>query len=69
MPPADLPDSGGQDLTPRQRKIVEVITDSIRRDGYSPTYREIGEAAGLASTSSVAYQVVSAREEGVPEPR
>lgn len=31
--------------------------DSIQSRGYSPSYREIGEAVGLASTSSVAHQM------------
>jgi repressor LexA len=51
------PDMTGPDLTPRQRKIIQVIGDSMRRYGYAPTMREIGEAAGLASTSSVSYQL------------
>jgi repressor LexA len=51
------PDMTGPDLTPRQRKIIQVIGDSMRRYGYAPTLREIGEAAGLASTSSVSYQL------------
>ena len=46
-----------RELTPRRRKIVEVIDDSVRRHGYAPSMREIGEAVGLASTSSVAYQL------------
>jgi repressor LexA len=57
MRSAESPDMTGQDLTSRQRKIVQVIEDSVQRRGYSPTLREIGEAAGLASTSSVAYQL------------
>jgi repressor LexA len=47
----------GADLTPRQWKIVQVIADSNRRHGYGPTYREIGDAVGLASISSVSYQL------------
>jgi repressor LexA len=47
----------GRRMTPRRRKIVEVIDDSVRRNGYAPSMREIGEAVGLASTSSVAYQL------------
>ena len=50
-------DRAARDLTPRQRRIVEVIEDSVRCHGYAPTLREIGDAAGLASTSSVAYQL------------
>jgi repressor LexA len=48
---------GRPDLTARQCAIIQVIQDSVQRDGYAPTVREIGEAAGLASTSSVAYQL------------
>jgi len=51
------PDPGGRRLTARRRRIVEVIDDSVRRNGYAPSMREIGEAVGLASTSSVSYQL------------
>jgi repressor LexA len=61
---AEPPDMTGQDLTSRQRKIVQVIEDSVQRRGYSPTLREIGEAAGLASTSSVAYQLSRLEKKG-----
>src|SRR5919199_821891 len=40
-------------LTPRQRKILEVIRDSVQQRGYPPSMREIGEAVQLTSTSSV----------------
>jgi repressor LexA len=52
------------DLTPRQRKIVQIIEDSIRLHGYPPTLREIGDAAGLASTSSVSHQLSSLQKKG-----
>jgi repressor LexA len=45
------------DLTQRQRKVVEAIEWFTQCRGYPPTLREIGEAVGLASASSVAYQV------------
>ena len=64
MRSAESPDITGQDLTSRQRKIVQVIEDSMQRRGYSPTLREIGEAAGLASTSSVAYQLSRLEKRG-----
>ena len=64
MRSAESPDMTGQDLTSRQRKIVQVIEDSLQRRGYSPTLREIGEAAGLASTSSVAYQLSRLEKKG-----
>lgn len=52
-----LPDSDDADLTPRQRHILAVIRDSVAHRGYPPSVREIGEAVGLASASSVAYQL------------
>jgi repressor LexA len=53
-----------QELTPRRRRIVQVIEDSFRRNGYAPSMREIGQAAGLASTSSVAYQLSVLERDG-----
>lgn len=44
-------------LTWRQRKILQAIRDSVRRRGYPPSMREIAEAVGLISTSSVSYQL------------
>ena len=54
---AEPSNPAGRGLTPGRRKIVEVIDDSVRRNGDSPSMREIGEAVGLASTSSVSYQL------------
>jgi len=53
-----------RELTPRRRRIVQVIEDSVQRKGYAPSMREIGEATGLASTSSVAYQLSVLEKEG-----
>src|ERR1700757_2596045 len=44
-------------LTWRQRKVLQVIRDSVQRHGYPPSMREIAKAVGLTSTSSVAYQL------------
>ena len=46
-PMADVP------LTDRQRQILEVIEANLRERGYPPTVREIGEAVGLTSPSTV----------------
>jgi repressor LexA len=54
---AQSPDMTGPGLTLRQCKIIQFIEDSAQRCGYAPTLREIGAAAGLASTSSVSYQL------------
>jgi repressor LexA len=40
-------------LTPRQRGILEVIERNMRDHGYPPSVREIGEAVGLTSPSTV----------------
>ncbi|WP_153504913.1 transcriptional repressor LexA [Cumulibacter manganitolerans] len=51
-------------LTVRQRKIMEVIRSAIERQGYPPSVREIGEAVGLASPSSVAHQLRQLQAKG-----
>src|SRR5438270_75565 len=56
-------DSAG--LTPRQRKVLEVIRDSVQRRGYPPSVREIGEAVGLKSPSSVAHQLGVLQRKGL----
>lgn len=64
MTSAKSPDAVGPGLTPRQRRIIEVIEDSVQRCGYAPTMREIAEAAGLASTSSVSHQLSVLQQKG-----
>jgi repressor LexA len=51
-------------LTWRQRKVLQVIRDSVQRRGYPPSMREIGEAVGLTSTSSVSYQLSTLQKRG-----
>jgi repressor LexA len=41
------------DLTARQQQILEVVDAHLARHGYPPTVREIGEAVGLTSSSTV----------------
>lgn len=54
-----LPDGpvDAEGLTPRQRRILEVIRDDLVSRGYPPTVREIADRAGLASSSSAAHQL------------
>jgi repressor LexA len=54
----------GPNLTARQRKIIQAIEDSTQRSGYPPTLREIAGAAGLASLSSVSYQLTTLEKKG-----
>ncbi len=44
-------------LSEKQRAILSVIQASVARRGYPPSMREIGEAVGLSSLSSVAHQL------------
>lgn len=41
------------DLSPRQRDILDIIKKEITLKGYPPSVREIGEAVGLTSSSTV----------------
>jgi repressor LexA len=52
------------DLTARQRRILEFIRDWVGEHGYPPSVREIGEAVGLVSPSSVAYQLKELEKKG-----
>jgi repressor LexA len=51
-------------LTPRQREILEFIDRQMRERGYPPSVREIGEAVGLTSPSSVHAQLNSLQRLG-----
>lgn len=62
----DFPDPADENsgLSERQRRILDVIRDSVERRGYPPSVREIGEAVGLTSTSSVAHQLSTLEKKG-----
>jgi len=51
-------------LTERQRTILNVIRTSVTNRGYPPSIREIGDAVGLTSTSSVAHQLRTLERKG-----
>src|SRR2546425_9827445 len=53
------------DLTPRQRRIIDHIRKTVRARGYPPTVREIGEAVGLTSSSSVHSQIANLERRGL----
>jgi ABC-2 type transport system ATP-binding protein len=44
-------------LSPKQHAILEMIQNSVASRGYPPSMREIGDAVGLASLSSVTHQL------------
>src|ERR671919_260463 len=53
------------DLTARQQRIVEFIRRTVLERGYPPTVREIGEAVGLTSSSSVHAQLANLQRKGL----
>ena len=60
--PDGPPDATG--LTPRQQRILAHLKDFMERRGYPPSMREIGDAVGLTSSSSVAHQLKVLEEKG-----
>jgi len=56
--------SSAASLTERQRTILNVIRTSVTSRGYPPSIREIGDAVGLTSTSSVAHQLRTLERKG-----
>ncbi|MFL4473970.1 transcriptional repressor LexA [Paeniglutamicibacter sp. MACA_103] len=51
------PRRDAKSLTIRQKKVLETIQRSVSSNGYPPSMREIGDAVGLASLSSVTHQL------------
>ncbi|MEP6631541.1 MAG: transcriptional repressor LexA [Lapillicoccus sp.] len=65
----EMPERGAEGglaagLTVRQRRVLEVIRNSVDRRGYPPSLREIGEWVGLTSPSSVAHQLAALERKG-----
>ncbi|HUG89000.1 MAG TPA: transcriptional repressor LexA [Actinomycetota bacterium] len=53
------------DITPRQQRILDFIRATVQERGYPPTVREIGEAVGLTSSSSVHAQLSNLQRKGL----
>ncbi|MEU8225297.1 transcriptional repressor LexA [Kribbella sp. NPDC048915] len=51
-------------LSERQQRILVVIRDWVTRYGYAPSSRQIGEAVGLRSSSSVSKHLAALEERG-----
>jgi repressor LexA len=61
---SSMPEVFSPDLTTRQRRIMEFLRRWGEEHGYPPSVREIGEAVGLVSPSSVAYQLKALERKG-----
>jgi repressor LexA len=51
-------------LSERQRQVLEYIDRSVRERGYPPSVREIGEAVGLSSPSTVHAHLAALQDKG-----
>ncbi|GAA4898884.1 SOS-response transcriptional repressor, LexA [Stackebrandtia albiflava] len=60
----DESDASEAALSERQRKILACIRESVAERGYAPSVREIAAVVGLASASSVAYQLNQLQRKG-----
>ena len=68
MAPAPAPNSpgpaSGAPLTARQRQVLDFIDAEVRDRGYPPSVREIGEAVGLSSPSTVHAHLAALQDKG-----
>lgn len=63
LQPAGIP--AGVKLSKKQREIYDFLASDIARNRYSPTIREIGDAVGLHSSSSVHRYLTVLQEKGL----
>jgi repressor LexA len=54
-----------RELTARQRQILDFIRADIHRRGFPPSVREIGEAVGLSSSSTVHSHLAALESKGL----
>lgn len=54
-----------EDLTPRQKQILDFIRQEVRKKNYPPSVREIGEAVGLSSSSTVHAHLSKLEQKGL----
>ena len=60
-----LPEVFAADLSPRQRKILEYIRETVDTRGYPPTVREIGENFGIKSPNGVMCHLKALEKKGL----
>lgn len=54
----------GSDLSERQRAVLDLIVETVRKRGFPPSVREIGAAIGLSSPSTVHAHLATLEEKG-----
>ncbi|MFT4974443.1 MAG: repressor LexA, partial [Myxococcota bacterium] len=53
-----------EDLSPRQRDVLDFVQSTIAQRSIPPTYREIGDALGISSTNGVADHIKALVKKG-----
>ena len=51
--------------TDKAQRILDFVNQFLQENGFAPSVREIGEAVGLRSTSSVSYHLQQLQEKGL----
>lgn len=54
-----------KDMTPRERSVFEYIKNSLRDNGYAPSVRDIRDALGFKSTSTVHMYMTRLADRGL----
>ena len=52
-------------LTKRQRQVYDFIAEFVAREGYSPSFEEIGDGLGLSSLATVHKHISNLEEKGL----
>jgi repressor LexA len=52
-------------ITKRQRQVYDFIADFVQRQGYSPSFEEIGEGLGLSSLATVHKHITNLEKKGL----
>jgi repressor LexA len=52
-------------LTRRQRQVYDFIAEFVARNGYSPSFEEIGDALGLSSLATVHKHISNLEQKGI----
>ena len=52
-------------LTPKQKKVLDYLTEFIDEHGYSPTLQQIGKRLRVRSLSTVPKHVTTLRDKGL----
>lgn len=57
-----MPSQAG--LTPKQARVLKFIRESIEKNGFSPSYEEIGAALSMSSLATVSKHIENLKKRG-----